>query len=344
MKVTVQTRGGAREFESLPGEKILRAALRQGVELAYDCATGTCGTCKAQLVVGRTENAWPEAPGVRNCKAGEILTCQSIALENCALEVDRLTPAEAGPPRPASLKGTLRDPRPLTHDVISFDVELEAWLDFAAGQFVLLETPHIDGARAYSIVGSDHGGGRLTLVAKRRSGGRFGEWLFGGGADGAPLTVFGPLGRAVFVRSVQKHLLCLAGGTGIAGMLSILRRAAEYGHFARFDAHLFFGVRAERDTFCLEELTTIRARHPERITVTVALSDEDAPRSLLAAHPALEFVRGLVHEVAGKRMAGRFSDLRAYVAGPRPMVDASVRLLLQVGRLPPQEICRDRFD
>ena len=182
------------------------------------------------------------------------------------------------------------------------------------------------------------------MVAKRRPGGRFGEWLFGGGADGAPLTVFGPLGRAVFVPSVQKHLLCLAGGTGIAGMLSILRRAADDGHFARFDAHLFFGIRAERDAFYLKELTTIRARHPGRITVTVALSDEEAPRSLVTAHPALDFVPGLVHEVAGKRMRGRFSDLRAYVAGPRPMVDASVRLLLQVGRLPPQEIRRDRFD
>ena len=101
MKVTLQTRGGAREFESLPREKILHAALRQGVELAYDCATGTCGTCKARLVGGRAECAWPEARGLGNCKAGEILTCQSVALENCALEVDRLTPAEAGAPRPA---------------------------------------------------------------------------------------------------------------------------------------------------------------------------------------------------------------------------------------------------
>ena len=193
--------------------------------------------------------------------------------------VSRAREAEA--PRPACLKGTLRDPRPLTDDVIAFEVELEGWLDFAAGQFVLLETPDVDGARAYSIAGSNRGGGRLTLVTKRRPGGRFGQWLFGGGADGAPLTVFGPLGRAVFVPSLQRHLLCLAGGTGIAGMLCILRRAADDGHFARFDAHLFFGVRAARDAFYLEELTTIRARHPGRITVTVALSDEEAPNHWL---------------------------------------------------------------
>ncbi len=344
MKVTLQSPGGAREFESLPGEKILRAALRQGVALGYDCATGTCGSCKARLLAGRVACGWPDAPGGRRCGAGEILTCQSAAREDCALEVDRLGPPEEGRARPGSLKGILRHPRLLTHDVISFEVELEGRLDFAAGQFVLLEMPHIDGARAYSIAGWGGKGGRLTLVARRKPGGQFSEWLFGPGVDGAPLMIFGPLGRAVFDRSVRKHLLCLAGGTGLAGMVSILRRATDDGHFGRFEANLFFGVRAGRDAFYLEELTAIRKRCPDRITVTVALSDEEVPRALSAAHPELEFVHGLVHEVAGARMRGRFSDLRAYVAGPRPMVDASVRLLLQEGRLPPGEIRRDRFE
>jgi len=58
----------------------------------------------------------------------------------------------------------------------------------------------------------------------------------------------------------------------------------------------------------------------------------------------LDFGRGLVHEVARQRLRGRSSDLRAYVAGPRAMVDASVRLLLAEGRLPAEEIRRDRFD
>ena len=344
MRVTLRTRIGAWEIESLPGEKILRAALRQGVELPYECATGTCGTCKARLTAGRAESAWPDAPGGRHCGAGELLTCQSVALDDCALEVDHLRPAEAGTPRPATLKGTLRHPCRLTHDVISFDVELESRLVFAAGQFVLIEAPQIDGARAYSIAGFGRDGAQLTLLAKRKPGGRFGEWLFGRGVEGAPLTVFGPLGRAVFDRTIRKNLLCLAGGTGIAGMVSILRRAAAEGHFARFDAHLFFGVRAEWDAFYLEELTAIRRRHPRRISITVALSNEEVPRSLIDAYPELNFGRGLVHEVASPHMQGRFSDLRAYVAGPRPMVDASVRLLLREGRLPAQEILRDRFD
>ncbi|MGH7397823.1 MAG: 2Fe-2S iron-sulfur cluster-binding protein, partial [Candidatus Rokuibacteriota bacterium] len=53
MKIVVTARNGAADFECDPGEKILHAALRRGVELPYECATGTCGTCKAKLVSGR---------------------------------------------------------------------------------------------------------------------------------------------------------------------------------------------------------------------------------------------------------------------------------------------------
>ena len=55
------------------------------------------------------------------------------------------------------------------------------------------------------------------------------------------------------------------------------------------------------------------------------------------------FERGFVHAVAGEKMKGRFSDVRAYVAGPPPMVDASLRLLLREARLAPSDIRYDKF-
>jgi len=67
------------------------------------------------------------------------------------------------------------------------------------------------------------------------------------------------------------------------------------------------------------------------------------PVAVAAAYPGLVFARGLVHEVAGARMAGRFAGVRAYVAGPPPMVDASLRLLLREARLSPADIRYDKF-
>lgn len=345
MKVVVTARNGARGFECDPGEKILLAGLRRGVELPYECATGTCGTCKARLVGGRAESEWTEAPGGRYLKsAAEILMCQSLAREDCALEVGgALKPGEPGTLPPRALGGSVRRLRRLTHDVVAFDVELDEPLDFDAGQFALVTVPGIAGARAYSMVNFDRRTERLSFVVKKKPGGAVSAWLFGGDVEGARLGLFAPLGHATFRPDTRRHVLCVAGGSGIAGMMSILALACREGHFAAWDGHVFFGVRTVRDAFFLDELEAFRARHPDRLAMTVALSDEDVPDSLRAAYPGFAFAQGFVHAVAGESMKGRFADMRAYVAGPPPMVDASLRWLLREARLPPADIRYDKF-
>ncbi len=345
MKIVVNAKNGSRDFECAPGEKILHAGLRSGVELAYECATGTCGTCKATLVSGRVESEWSEAPGTRYCKSeAEFLTCQSLAHDDCTLAVGAtLKSREPGAFAPRTLAGVVRTLRRLTHDVIAFDVDVDAPLDFAAGQFALITVPGITGARAYSMVNFDRRAERLTFVVKKKPAGVVSEWLFGDGVDGARVRLFAPLGHATFTPDVKKHVLCIAGGSGIAGMMSILSLACEAGHFAAWDGHVFFGVRTGRDAFFFDELEAFRAKYPTRLSVTIALSDEDVPASLAQAYPAFSFAKGFVHAVAGKNMKGRFTDVRAYVAGPPPMVDASLRLLLREARLPPADIRYDKF-
>jgi toluene monooxygenase electron transfer component len=344
VKVVVTARSGARDFESGPGEKILHAGLRSGIELPYECGTGTCGTCKARLVSGRVESEWVDAPGSRYLKGpAELLMCQCVAREDCVLEVGVLKSGDAGAPRPGALGGRVRGLRRLTHDVVAFDVDLDRPLDFAAGQFALLTVPGIAGARAYSMVSFERAARRLSFVVKKKPGGAVSEWLFGREVDGTPVGVFAPLGHATFHPGLRKHVLCIAGGSGIAGMMSILQCAGEAGHFAEWDGHVFFGVRSERDRFFLDELHALQARYRPRLAVTVALSDEDVAGTLPGAHPGLAFTRGLVHAVAGERMKGRFAGVRAYVAGPPPMVDASLRLLLREARLSPADIRYDKF-
>ena len=344
MKVVVTARSGTCEFECEPGEKILHAGLRSGVELPYECGTGTCGTCKAKLVSGRVESEWPDAPGIRYLKGpAELLMCQCLAREDCALEVGVLKTRETDTPLPGALGGEVRGRRRLTHDVATFDVDLDRPLDFDAGQFALLSIPGIAGARAYSMVNFERSARRLSFVVKKKPGGAVSEWLLGDGVEGTRLGLFAPLGHATFQPGLPKHVLCIAGGSGIAGMMSILQRAGEASHFAGWDGHVYFGVRSERDGFFLDALQALQARYPARLAVTIALSDDEVPGSLTAAYPGLAFARGLVHAVAGEGMKGRFADVRAYVAGPPPMVDASLRLLLREARLSPADIRYDKF-
>ena len=342
MRIAVTARNGARDFDCAPGQKILHAALAHGVDLPYECATGTCGTCKARLVSGRIASEWPDAPGGKSLKSeAEILTCQSVAHDDCALEVPVLKATDA--PGPRALSGRVGTVRRLTHDVVAFDLALDAPLDFDAGQFALLTVPGIAGARAYSMVNFDRGATRLSFVVKKKPGGVVSDWLSGAAVQGACLTVFAPLGHATFRPPLERHVLCIAGGSGIAGMMAILAHACEAGHFADWDGSVFFGVRTERDAFFLDELAAFRARYPSRLAITVALSDEDVPGTLVAAYPGFRFARGFVHAVAGESMKGRFAGVRAYVAGPPPMVDASLRLLLREARLPPADIRYDKF-
>jgi len=155
--------------------------------------------------------------------------------------------------------------------------------------------------------------------------------------------VLAPLGHATFRPDIPKHVLCIAGGSGIAGMMSILARACEAGHFAGWDGHVYFGIRGERDAFYLDELEAFRARYPARLAVTLALSDEDVSPALVARYPGFTVARGFVHAVAAEAMKGRYADVRAFVAGPPPMVDGCLRVLLREARLAPAEIRYDKF-
>jgi toluene monooxygenase electron transfer component len=217
--------------------------------------------------------------------------------------------------------------------VSAFDVELDAPCEFEAGQFMAMGAPGVEGMRGYSMVNYAVPARRLSFVAKKKPGGGFSEWLFSGAARGARLNMVGPLGKATFQPALAKNILCIAGGSGIAGMMSILARAAAADYFSRYKVHVFFGVRTMRDVFFLDEL----AAYP-KADVTIALSEEDPPSST-----RLRFERGLVHEVAKRAMAGKYQNVRAYVAGPPPAVDAAIRVLLLDARLTTDNIRYDKY-
>src|SRR6266540_1923523 len=163
--------------------------------------------------------------------------------------------ADPGACAPDLCPGVLRGGRMLTHDVIAFGVELERPCDFDAGQFVVLAAPGVEGYRGYSMTNFERGARRLDFVVKKKPGGALSQWLFEAPREGARLGVFGPLGKATFYPALGKNIVCIAGGSGIAGMMSILARAAQERYFEHHRGRVFFGVRTLRDAFFLQELT-----------------------------------------------------------------------------------------
>lgn len=346
MRIQVKARNRAYQFEATPGEKVLYAGLRAETDLPYECGTGTCGTCKAKLVDGRIVDAWPEASGKKYLKPeqGEFLMCQCSAQTDISVEVSSFVYAmDPGSCRPTPMAGTVHSVRALTHDVTALEVTLDSPCDFDAGQFVLVAAPGLPGMRGYSMVNFERQARRLEFVVKKKPGGGFSDWLFGGNPAGSRIDLLGPLGKATFYPGLAKNILCIAGGSGIAGMMSILSRACQERYFEQFQGHLFFGVRAVRDVFYLEQLSSFRAEFPEKLAITLAFSDEDPPADCAARYPLLRFERGMVHEVAARAMAGKYQNVRAYLAGPPPAVDASIRVLLLEAKLTADNIRYDKF-
>ena len=345
MKLQLNARNRAHDFQSGAAEKILYAGLNSAVDLPYECGSGTCGTCKARLLGGEIRDAWPEAPGRKYLKgADEFLMCQCEAKTDLSIEVASFVQTmEAGACVPSALRGTVATVRPLTEDVLFLEIALDRPLDFDAGQFVMIGAPSVPGYRAWSMVNYERRARTLAFVVKRKPGGGISEWLFQGTPQGATVDVFGPLGRATFYPSLAKNVLCIAGGSGIAGIMSILARAAQDGYFTQYRGDVFFGVRTLKDGFLLDELARLRMRSGPKLTITVALSDEPVPEAAARLHPELAFDHGLVHLVAGRIMQGRYQNVRAYLAGPPPAVDATIRVLLLEAKLAADNIRYDKF-
>ncbi len=346
MKVDVQGKDENRNFEIESGENLLFAGLRNGVGLPYECATGTCGTCKARVNEGEVDPGWPEAPGRSYLKAkeNELLLCQATTATGCSLHV----PAKLIPDRepaflPGYRSGEILKTESLTHDVIFFQLALDQPLDFEPGQFVVLDTASVVGGRAYSMVNYACQAETLHFVVKRKPGGKFSDWLFDNDVVGQTLKLFGPLGQAIFRPEESKNILCIGGGSGIAAMMSIVSTACQENYFKDHKGYLFFGVRTAMDTFFLDLLSDHVSTFPDNLQVTVALSDEEVPPALKNKYPGIDYATGFVHSVASERMAGKYDNLVAFVGGPPPMVDGALRMLILEARLPGDDIRYDKF-
>lgn len=353
MEVLINGKEESHRFEVGEGENILYAALRSGLEVPHECASGTCGTCRAKVVDGAAlVDAWPDAPGKEGIPegSGRILMCQTKCAGDAELRVlgamRRRAPGETVPDY---FDAELTDPRPLTADVIEFGLRLDRELSYRAGQFVMVRAPGIDGWRGYSMTAAD-AGGTLPFVVKRKPGGGLTGWLFEQAGHGSGLRVFGPLGRACInppgaAAPDDGEVVAITGGSGIAGIIAVLEDALREGHIGRHRARLFFGVRTRADGFFLERLSGLVGTGGGALEVTVVTSDEETGAGAFPGFPRLRAASGLVHEAAGRSLGEDPAGDGAvfFLAGPPPMVDAARDMLRKGHSVGFRQIRFDRF-
>jgi toluene monooxygenase electron transfer component len=342
--IEVRSAGESRSFACAPGERLLDAALRAGLNLSYGCATGICGDCRAKLVSGEVESLWADAPGARVLRQpGEVLLCQTSALGPCVIEAlpDTSTYLREAP---QDYVGVLDRIVPNDDGLAWIELELDRPMRFLAGQFVLLSMPGVKGYRAYSPAHDGQDVSRLSLVVRNKSGGELSPLLCSRDSVSRRVHVFGPLGAAHVRPKADGDLTLVVGGSGAAVALSVLDWAVASGHLERHGLDLVCGMRTSRCPEVIKRLGAAAAHHADRLRIIVALSDEDSRTVVLPGVGALlEFESGMAHEVAQRCLEGRWKDRAVFVAGPPPMVQSTLRMLVTKARLKPSEIRYDSF-
>ncbi|HSV53678.1 MAG TPA: 2Fe-2S iron-sulfur cluster-binding protein [Burkholderiaceae bacterium] len=322
-----------RSFRCAPGQTVLAAALAAGIDLPYECASGSCGSCRAQLAAGSVRARWPEASGLseRDRRKGDrILCCQSIAQADCVI---RLRPGSAEvrlPPR--TVRARVASLRPLNQDVIHLVLDTEQGMDFLPGQFVLFDFGAGTGRRAYSMSNLPAGKGSLEFLIKRKPGGLAGRFLFERLQAGDGLDLEGPYGRAWLRSDSTRDIVLLAGGSGLAPIWSIAQAALARAPQRRL--RLYFGANRSQDLFWLREIEQAQRCH-SGLQVNLVLMETSASDPSSCRQGA-----------AGAAMAHDIHDLHAcdlYMAGPPGLIDSVMRELVATGRVPADRVFFDRF-
>jgi ferredoxin-NAD(P)+ reductase (naphthalene dioxygenase ferredoxin-specific) len=145
---------------------------------------------------------------------------------------------------------------------------------------------------------------------------------------GDAVRVSGPLGSAYLRLRHTGPMLCVAGGTGLAPVLSILRGAVAAG--MRNPIYLYFGVRSERDIYGRAWIEELQRQHPF-LKVQIVVASGQAPGCRA----------GLVTDAIAQDWPS-LEGFRAYLCGAPPMVEATSMLIRRMGVLP-EQIYADAF-
>jgi len=246
----------ARTLEVRPGANLLEVLREHHVPVSYSCMSGRCGTCRCKVVSGQVLDGGQDA--IRPDGQGEryVLACQSTLTESCAIEIPEPDEVVVHPAR--ILKATVTGIDALTHDIRRLRLKPNKPLEFSPGQYAQLQFAP-DLARPYSMAGLSRDA-ELEFHVRRVPGGRVTAHIFEQLRIGDPVRVSGPLGTAYLRTKHRGPMLCAAGGTGLAPILSIVRGAIAAG--LTQPIHLYLGVRSDADVYGLQELRELQAQHP----------------------------------------------------------------------------------
>jgi Na+-transporting NADH:ubiquinone oxidoreductase subunit F len=331
-KVTIN--GGTRELSVSGGRPLLATLMSEGIFIPSACGgRGSCGLCKLVVDEGAgeynpTELPWiPEEERSRSVR----LSCQIKVKRDMAIRI----PEELFSIR--EFRTRVSSVRDLTYDIKEVTLTLvdPPQIDVAAGKYVQFVVPAYDLSvdpvyRAYSVSSQPSRKTEVELEMRLVPNGICTTYVFSKLKVGDAVTINGPFGD-FYLRDSEREIIFVAGGSGMAPIKAMLYDMAEKGIDRK--ATYFFGAKAVRDLFLVDEMRELERRLP-RFRFVPALSDP-------LPEDKWDGETGLITEVLARHY-DKLDRHEAYLCGSPGMIDASIRVFRSKG-LPEEMIFYDKF-
>ncbi len=229
-------------------QTVADASYRQRINIPLDCRDGACGTCKAFCESGDYDGGTyiDDALSESECADGFALPCCMKPQSDLVLQI--AATSDIAKTAAGEFAGSIVDLERLSTSTMRMTVEIpnRADLVFLPGQYVNIAVPGEqapDGTdtvvrRSYSFANGPHEE-RLVFLIKLTPGGAMSDYLTERAARGDEISFTGPHG-SFFLRESAWPVLLLAGGTGVAPILSMLRKMLDDNSPRK--VHLIYGV------------------------------------------------------------------------------------------------------
>ena len=310
-------------FQAAAGQALLTALKEQNVFVPSACGGhGICGLCRVKVLAGAGPCTAREEALLSDAdrQAGMRLACQVRVEGNLRLAI----PEDFFHAR--EYKAEVIALRNLTADIREITLQLRSppVMDFKAGQYIQFRIPPYATVRrvverAYSIASPPSARGRLELEVRRVLNGVGTTYIFEHLQLSTPVVFNGPYGN-FFLNESARDIILIAGGSGMAPMKAMLGDMQD--RKIRRNIRYFFGARARRDLFLLDEMDRLEQSLPD-FRFIPALS-KPLPEDQWHGET------GLITEVLERHMQDQYPG-EAYLCGSPAMIQACIKILHQKG-------------
>lgn len=272
--------GATARFQASPLETVYQAALRSGLGLETDCREGACGVCKAFCSDGEGDigDVSDEALTEQEQEEGYLLSCQARPRSDLVLEFGY--PLSLLKKAARTIEGVVAEVEPVADKVVRLVIRPQSEPPaFLPGQYVNIRVPTAGAGRSYSFASAPAEPERMEFFIRMLDDGAMSNYLRSAARPGDAVQLVGPFGRFFLRPPRGGRLVMVAGGTGLAPMLSMLSQLESMGA-ARPRVSLLYGVNHPGELFGLDRIRAYDWVELQTIAVDVD-GDWSGPQGLV---------------------------------------------------------------